>query len=83
MLEAFSHNDDPQFEVTTLRVSSEDDDGRGSDTLDFLDDILKDSEDIDLNGLSSDESYMRRIDALRACFVRNQDYIARHYEQPR
>jgi hypothetical protein len=72
-------NRDPNFEVTSLSVSADDEDDRGSQVLNFLDDILKEREEVDLNGLSSEESYERRIVVLRDCFALHMDYIVEHH----
>lgn len=70
---------DPNYEVTALSVSGEDDDDRGSKAIDFLDDVLREREQIDLTDMDSDASYEERIRFLRDCFERHLDYLERYY----
>jgi hypothetical protein len=56
-------------------VSAEDEEDHASQIINFLDDILKERAEVDLNGLSSEESYERRMVILRDCYAQNMDYI--------
>ena len=80
VIRSLTASDDPGFEVTALSVSAEDEEGDASETINFLDDVLKEHGTILLNGLSSDESFQRRIAFLRDCYTRNMDYIVDHYD---
>ena len=72
-------SDDPGFEVTALSVSAEDEEEQATELLNFLDDILKEHEEINLNNLDSNQSFNVRMDILRACFAKHMDYIANHH----
>lgn len=75
IIEGLLGSDDPSYEVTSLSVSAEDEEDQASEVLNFLDDVLKESTQIDLNGLNSVDSYESRMVFLRACFAKHMDYI--------
>jgi hypothetical protein len=75
IIEGFLEKDDPSYEVKALSVSAEDEEDHASQIINFLDDILKERAEVDLNGLSSEESYERRMVILRDCYAQNMDYI--------
>ena len=70
---------DPNYKVTALSVSGEDEDDRGSTAIDFLDDVLREREEIDLTELDADQSYNERIRFLHDCFATHIDYLERYY----
>lgn len=79
MIDGLLGSEDPGFEVTSLSVSGEDEDTDASDVLNFLDDVLREKSDIDLNGMTADQSYAARISFLRHSFAQHMDYLAQHY----
>lgn len=79
MIAGLLGNNDPSYQVTSLSVAAEDEDEQAGEVLNFLDDILKEKDEIDLNGLSADDSFAARIVFLRACYTKHMDYINNYY----
>lgn len=79
LLDGFLGNDDPGLEITSLSVSGEDEDTDSNEVLNFLDDVLKERGELDLNGMDALASYNARIAFLRGCFAQHMDYIAHRY----
>lgn len=81
IIEGLLDSNEQGYEVTALSVSAEDEDDEASHVLNFLRDILLHSDEIDLDGVSSEVSFTRRIAFLRACYGEHMDYIVKHHEQ--
>lgn len=79
MIEGLSGINDQGFEVTSLSVSAEDEEDQASEILNFIDDILREKDEIDLNGLDSQASFNIRMDFVRTCFYKHMDYIVEHH----
>lgn len=81
IIEYLVGNNDPNYEVTALSVSAEDEEDQATEIINFLDDILQVKGEINLNGLSSDDSFDRRMVFLRDCFAEHMDYIVDYHGQ--
>jgi hypothetical protein len=79
VIEALTGGGGAGADVTTLSVTSENEADDASEVINFLGDVLKDKEEVDLNGLDGRCSLEVRIAALRACYARQMDHIMRHY----
>lgn len=79
IIEHLLGGEDAGCQVTALSVSAEDEDEKAGEVLNFLDDILKERGEVDLNGLSSDDSFAARMVFLRSCFTAHMEYISSYY----
>jgi hypothetical protein len=81
MIEGLLSINDPGYEVTSLSISAENEEDGESEIINFLDDLLVEKGEVELNGLSSLESFNIRNGFLKACFESHMDYIVNHHEQ--